>query len=95
MSPRSWLARVRPFVLHPRRRLGQGPYWSSVRDESEPCGWLNTIISKMWPVYDHPVCTCASPSLPACPALACSMLSLPTLDTNSALPFNHLDSQLQ
>eukprot|EP00892_Ulva_mutabilis_P005506 jgi/Ulvmu1/3327/UM155_0010.1 len=57
VSPQRWLSRVRPFLLHRRRRIGQGPYWASVRDESEPCKWLNTIIRKMWPVYDHPVCT--------------------------------------
>lgn len=59
VSPGRWLARVRPFVLHRRRRVAQGPYWASVRDELESCNWLNTIIGKMWPVYDHPVCTCA------------------------------------
>ena len=59
MSSRRWLSRIRPFVLHRRRRIAQGPYWASVRDESEACEWLNTLIRKMWPVYDHPVCTCA------------------------------------
>lgn len=84
VSSRRWLERVRPFVMHRGRRIGQGPYWASVRDESEACEWLNTIIGKMWPVYDHPVCACAPPRPPhlsgACTTSAhlCRPLANPT-----------------
>jgi hypothetical protein len=48
------LQNLQKTFKHPRN---QGPYWTPLLTKHEHCEWLNTILRKLWPIYDAPVCT--------------------------------------
>ena len=53
-----WVARMHRLMSSHRRKLNQGPYWAPLLTEYERVDWLNTVLRKLFPVYDKPICEC-------------------------------------